>query len=117
MDPIVQGLQVSLLGLLITFLALGVFILIMVGLQRLFPPTAEELAGEMSEEAEETPVVEVETADESEEGAVVAAIAAALNYYRASGRGQLGGSLVEGRSGWWNSRRAEARQGKIERRR
>jgi sodium pump decarboxylase gamma subunit len=111
-----QGLEVSLLGLIITFLALGVFILVMVVLQRIFPPQGEE-EGKEPETAEEAPVLlSVNSADESEEGAVAAAIAAALSYYRSAGRTQLGGSLIEGRGAWWVSRRSEARQGRIERR-
>lgn len=118
MDPILQGLQISLLGMILTFLALGVFILIMVGLKRFFPPSAEEV-GNLEEAAEEaeTPLIEVESADESEEGAVVAAISAALSYFQARQGGQLGQALQKGRSGWWAARRAEAHEGKTEQRR
>ena len=76
-----QGLNVSILGLMITFMALGVFILIMVVLQKLFPAEEEKI-----EQPEPELVVAVETADTSEEGAIVAAIAAAVAYARGTGR-------------------------------
>jgi sodium pump decarboxylase gamma subunit len=112
MTPFMQGLNVSVLGLLITFMSLGVFILIMVGLQKLFPGREE------AAEEQETgmPVVEVETADTSEEGAVIAAIAAAVAYARATGRGQLGARLTQPRGSWWMARRMEARPGVMKRR-
>ena len=116
MNPIMQGLQVSVLGLLITFLALGVFILVMVLLQRIFP--GQEEAGEESlGDTEEIPVIAIETADDSDEGAVVAVIVAALEHVRASQSSQLGASLTEGKGGWWSARRAESRLGKPESRR
>jgi Na+-transporting methylmalonyl-CoA/oxaloacetate decarboxylase gamma subunit len=110
-----QGLEVSLLAMVITFLALGVFILVMVVLQRIFPPAAEEQDGDGEAAEAEPEVLSVTSADESEEGAVAAAIAAALNYFQAAGRAQLGSSLREGRVAWWTSRRAEARLGQTER--
>ena len=115
MNPIMQGLQVSVLGLLITFLALGVFILVMVLLQRIFPGEEEAVEGETAE-PEDVPVLAIEASDESEEGAVVAAISAALQYVRASQHSQLGASLAQGKGGWWAARRAESRLGKPERR-
>lgn len=108
MNPIVQGLQVSVLGLIITFLALGVFILVMVVLKWLFPGKVETAAEETSP-AEEITILVVETADESEEGAVVAAIAAALNYARTARHGQLGDALTQGRGSWWSARGGEKR--------
>jgi len=111
-----QGLEVSLLAMVITFLALGVFILVMVVLQRIFPPAAAEQGQEGEAREDEPEVLSVTSADESEEGAVAAAIAAALNHFQAAGRTQLGSSLREGRGAWWVSRRAEARLGKAERR-
>lgn len=116
MNPIMQGLEVSLLSLIITFLSLGVFILVIIVLQRIFPSQAEEEGQEVEALEEEQAVISVTSADESEEGAVAAAIAAALNYYQAASRAQLGGSLREGRGAWWVSRRAEASLGKVERR-
>ncbi len=85
MNPIMQGLSISVIGLVLTFFALGLFILIMILLQKIFPYRPEE--------GEETGAAEgVETqpamalAEESEEQAVVAAITVAINYWRSQGR-------------------------------
>ena len=112
MNSFAQGLEVSILGILITFTALGVFILIMIVLQRLFP-SAE---AEASSKTEEQPLVEVQIEETGEDAAVVAAIAAALSYLRARSQSSLGSSLQEGRGSWWNSRKMEARLGKHEKR-
>lgn len=107
-----QGLTVSVLGILITFIALGVFILIMIVLQRLFPYREEEQAEvaqiETSQPAEETAV--------SQEGEIVAAIAAAVAYLRLRANPQLGNAFQEGRGRWWFSRRLEAIEGKTRKR-
>jgi Na+-transporting methylmalonyl-CoA/oxaloacetate decarboxylase gamma subunit len=108
-----QGLSISIMGIVITFLALGIFILIMIVLQRFFPPVNEE------EEAEGEPetVVEdilVRAEEEQDENAVVTAIAAALAFFKAQEKSaSLGDALREGHSGWWSSRRAEANTGRI----
>ena len=115
MDNIyLQGLSVSLIGLFVTFLSLGVFILIMVGLQRIFPYREEVEVEEGGEEAEALTMIQVEDADE--EGAVAAAIAAALSYFSARNESQLGECLKQGRSAWWASRRMEARTGNLQKR-
>jgi hypothetical protein len=116
MNSTLEGLQVSVLSLLITFLALGVFILVMVILQRLFPPPAEELVEEAGPALEEPLALEVTSPDESEEGAVAAAIAAAIAYFQLENRDQLGGSLREGRGAWWASHCSQALFEKVERR-
>ena len=108
--PLLEGLNVSILGLLITFLALGVFILIMIVLQKIFPSQEES-----PETMEETPVLSIETDDKSEEGAVIAAIAAAAAYARSKGRSQLGAALSQSKGSWWAARRNEANQGGINR--
>jgi Na+-transporting methylmalonyl-CoA/oxaloacetate decarboxylase gamma subunit len=106
-ETILQGLQISGLGLFITFLALGVFILIMIGLQRLFPGKEE------SDEVEA--VIEIQTDEPGEERAIVAAIAAALTYAEEKGQlksnSQLGNTLQEPRGGWWQAGRGRAAQG------
>ena len=81
MNNMIQGLEVSGLGIFVTFLALGVFILIMIVLQRLFPGESE--AGseiEPTNEMETAPLIEI--AENEDEGAVIAAIAAALSFFR-----------------------------------
>jgi sodium pump decarboxylase gamma subunit len=111
----IQGLQVSILGIFVTFLALGVFILIMVVLKRLFPAESEQRSIG-AQEAQEEALSPVEVAASDEEGAVIAAIAAALSNLRSKDQSKLGGSLEEGRSEWWSSHRSAARSGKVERR-
>lgn len=106
------GLQVSLLGLIITFAALGLFILIIVVLKALF---RAEVKTEVLEAVEEAPVViETETADP--EGEIVAAIAAALMAARSARSSALGQSLQEGRGSWWAAQRADAREGSVNQR-
>jgi len=109
-----QGLTVSVLGILITFTALGVFILIMIVLQRLFPYREEE-----EEQAEVAQIETSQPAEEtgvSQEGEIIAAIAAAVAYFRLRANPQLGNSFQEGRSRWWFSRRLEAIEGKTRKR-
>jgi hypothetical protein len=111
MDPILQGLQVSLLGLMITFLALCGFILLIEALKRLFP-AKDEAPGGQGEElvvVEEPPLL-VETADPADEGAVVAAIAVALSRAQAVKRGPLGDELTRGRGNWWSARGLRKRE-------
>ncbi len=108
MNVYLQGLSISIMGILITFFALGIFILIMIVLQRIFPPQNEEEVAEVEpENVGESVIVRME--DEQTEGAVVAAIAAALSYFKAQEKSaSLGDALREGHSSWWVSRRAEA---------
>jgi Na+-transporting methylmalonyl-CoA/oxaloacetate decarboxylase gamma subunit len=77
-----SGLWVSLIGLTITFVALGVFIGVIVLLKNFFPYKAEEV-----EEAEET--MAIAEADDDDNAAVAAAIAA-ITYLRSQKKGQLG---------------------------
>ncbi len=115
MNNMVQGLEVSVLGILVTFLALGVFILIMIVLQRLFPGESEEKQNdEQVQDAQPASMVEAAASDEDSE--VIAAIAAALNFFNSHSQSSLGASLEKGRSEWWVSRRSEARTGRVEKR-
>jgi Na+-transporting methylmalonyl-CoA/oxaloacetate decarboxylase gamma subunit len=101
------GLQVSLLGLIVTFVALGVFILIILALKALFPAERPSKRAVV----QQVDVIETSAVEDDDEGEVVAAIAAALAYARV-GQGNrstsLGQSLQEGRSSWWAARRAES---------
>ena len=102
MDNIIlEGLSISLTAMLLTFLSLGLFILVMVVLQRLFP------AGSEMETAETAPEALDENVDpcgsSEEEAAVVAAIAAAVSYVRAQTQAGLGDNLRQGRGGWWGA--------------
>jgi sodium pump decarboxylase gamma subunit len=96
-----QGLSISISGMLITFMALGVFIFIMLGLQRIFPPRPEqEEKDEPQNEPEPCAPVDV-----TEEEEIVVAVAAAVQFLRAEGQLSLGKSLEEGPGPLWTGRR------------
>lgn len=101
MDNIQTGLMVSAIGLIVTFSALGVFIGVIVLLQKLFPPKPEA-----EESAEEQPVAVMSEAskesDDSDE-ALVAVLAAAA-YLRSRRSGQLGSTLLAGPGPYRTSR-------------
>lgn len=97
-----QGLSLSLTGIVVTFASLGLFILIIVLLQRFFgarqddQPTAKptgsvSLPDSMSRQIDEE---------------VVVAIAIAINHFRSldAGAGDLGASLEQGPGPWWSAR-------------
>jgi sodium pump decarboxylase gamma subunit len=114
LSPIAQGLEVSLLGIVITFLALGIFILIMVVLKRLFPAADQEIKAQVVEAAPAAEEAIVESADG--EGEIIAAIAAALAISRSRQQRSLGDSLLDGRGGWWTVHRIDSRLGKVQKR-
>jgi Na+-transporting methylmalonyl-CoA/oxaloacetate decarboxylase gamma subunit len=105
MDPITQGLSLSAVGLTLSFLSMGLFILTIVVLQRIFPPKQHT---DDKEEGGEIPAVTTQATDE--EGQVVAAIAVAVSYARSKGQSQLGQSLQGGRSSWWIANRMSSIQ-------
>ncbi len=99
MNTMLQGLQISALGLALTFTSLGLFILVIMLIDRLFPA-----APETAEEAPPAEEAAPEAAGGDEEGAqIAAAIAAALAFARAAqeGHGGLGSALEAGRGRWW----------------
>ncbi len=104
------GLSISISGILITFLALGIFILVMVLLQRLFP---SKEAAASSEQAiimiEEQPVLLEKVEEEDEDLPVI--FATAISHFRSKAQSSLGTSLMDGKSGWWASNRMNAQQG------
>ena len=95
MDQIVAGLTVSVLGILVTFVAMGLVVLLMVLLQRYTtaPPGA-------TREAEVLPIPSMQAA---ETGEIVAAVAVALAHLRTleSAQSELGSSLMNGPGTWW----------------
>jgi hypothetical protein len=98
---ILEGLSISLTAMLLTFLSLGLFILVMIVLQRLFPAKPESADIEVVVKALD------DNADpcgpSEEEAAVVAAIAAAVSFVRAQAQAGLGDNLQQGRGGWWGT--------------
>ena len=107
MNPLLQGLQISISGIIITFTALALFILVMVVLQKIYPAESEKAKGEA--EPEKKMIVEG-VAESEDEGAIVAAIAAALSQLQEpfAQSESLGTLLDEGRGTWWMVKRIKA---------
>jgi len=105
-----EGLTISLLGILVTFLALGIFILLMVVLQKVFPYREKNAVDQVSPAEPQ-----VESTPDDEEQMVAAAIAAAVSAVRAVPHGDLGSALREERSPWWSANLLHARQGSTHR--
>ena len=110
MSDMAQGLTISVVGILITFFSLGVFILIMVLLQRIFPAAAKQV--EEAEEDQAAMQVELDQEGEiiGEDQAAVAAIMVAIKYFQTESQPVLGINLEAGRGRWWTSNRMIARQ-------
>ncbi len=100
MDPLTQGLALSLTGLAVTFASLGLFILIISLLQRFF---GAETTSTVQPDRESGEGRGGAFGREDEE--IAAAIAVALEYWRSqqSARSDLGDVLVAGRGPWWYS--------------
>ena len=105
-NVIVQGLILSVVGMGLTFLALGILILVMVLLDRLFRDKTETRSGE-AEPTEKAAVSSLvrDTADEE----VVAAIAVALAQVRSLELCEvgLGSTLEQAPSRWWQTGRTQ----------
>jgi Na+-transporting methylmalonyl-CoA/oxaloacetate decarboxylase gamma subunit len=93
------GLLISAVGLLVTFSALGIFIGVMVLLQKLFPVKEEKAETTV----EETKPVEITTEVESGVEEIAAAVAA-VSYLRSQRAGQLGATLLSGPGPYRTSR-------------
>lgn len=95
-DLLLQGLTLSVLGLGLTFAALGLFILLIIGLQRAFAVGSAPAPAP-------APAPLNTSARDSEAEEIAAAICIALSHLRAleiceSG---LGDALTDGRGPWW----------------
>lgn len=110
-NVISQGLAISGLGLMITFSSLGLFILIMVGLKKVFPYKEEKETGE-SDDGNEVLVshAAVEKTDGEDDLAVAAAIGVAIAHTLSRSQSKLGNNLEAGRGSWWMVNRMAARQ-------
>ena len=99
-----QGLEISVLGMGLTFAALGLLILLMVLLERLFRPKPAA--------AVEPPLLTDPVAAQTEEEEIAAAIGIALIYLQtqANERAALGSRLEAGRGAWWSGVRASSRR-------
>ena len=100
-NELLQGLELSLLGLTLTFSGLGLLVLLIMALERIFRqrplvPEAPPL--------DDKPQADTLTRDSTEEERV-AAIAVALTHLlrMEQSRGRLGTALEEGRGAWWRA--------------
>jgi Na+-transporting methylmalonyl-CoA/oxaloacetate decarboxylase gamma subunit len=102
LNPLLEGLNISLLGLSLTFAALGLLILIIWILDRAFRAAPVSRPPTPSPEARERPISTLER--ESEEEEIAVAIAIALSQLRSVEicRAGLGRSLEDGRGRWWS---------------
>ena len=107
MDLFAQGLAIGLTGLTVTFAALGLVVLVVVVLLRVFGHRAVTPTP-----SENQPTVADVTQPETIGEEVVAAISAALVHLRAieTSRGGLGSSLEAGRGPWWLTGQAAQHQ-------
>lgn len=95
-----QGLQISAIGMGLTFAALVLLILVMVLLERIFRPR-DTAAG--SEPVEPTRAATLTPPPPAEEMAIAAAAAVAYLRRREQAAGQLGDLLDHGRGAWWRA--------------
>lgn len=108
MDNISQGWTLTLLGLIVAFSAMAIFIGIIVLLKRLFPYKAEP-EGE-AEAAAEEPATAVKTTLNSNIEQEVAALAVAMVVARQRNRSPIGDALHSGRGSWWVANQLASRQ-------
>jgi len=112
LNPIMQGLSITVAGLATTFLALGIFILVMTVLQKLFPGGEPKVAKAIVEpEAVITGGTPAVSDVEAGDSHIPVVIAAAVSYFRGMAESSLGTSLETGKSSWWTTNRISARQG------
>jgi len=98
LNPIQQGLFVSVVGLLVLFAVSAIFYLVLIGMQKLFP-VKEEGAKTQDDQAPAAPA-----GKSSDDKAIVAVIAAALSSTQSQIIPGLGDSLQYNRGAWWSSR-------------
>ena len=96
-ELIKQGLEISVLGMGLTFAALGLLILAMVVLERLFREGSEE----------EVASTAVSPPPEPIEAEIAAAIAAALAHWQTEEKTNLGANLQKPHSPWWHTHGSE----------
>jgi len=111
LNPILEGLTLSIVGLIVAFAFMALFILTMVVLKALFPaktePSQTMVEAQLPTLALTVPLDQDQEEDESE---VVAAIAAAVAYVRSKTQSSLGSTLEQGRGAWWMANQIKAPQ-------
>ncbi len=104
MNIYVQGLTISMFGMGLTFLSLGLLILAMILLERFFRD-GEPVAGLAP--APEVQVAPPQPVDDTEEE-IAAVIATALTYWRAKSQSGLGATMQTAEvNPWWAMGRAQ----------
>jgi Na+-transporting methylmalonyl-CoA/oxaloacetate decarboxylase gamma subunit len=111
MNEVLEGLKISIQGLLITFLALGLFVLIMMALQRVFPFRLGKGERQEMDEGSEQIEVKTESTLRREDEEIATAIAVAIQTIQARERSTLGENLVAGKGRWWAKNHMAASQG------
>jgi sodium pump decarboxylase gamma subunit len=106
MDLITQGLTLSLTGIVVTFASLGLFILIIILLQKFFP--SEEAEATASTEGMSATLPSMAATDLDQETAAAIAIAIAHFQSLETEASGIGSALVEGPGPWWHARQYPA---------
>jgi sodium pump decarboxylase gamma subunit len=101
-NPFMQGVELSILGISITFGTLGLLVVLMKLLQHFFSPQPDKPTS-VAVEPSAAAVEVVAPTDADEEQRVAAAIAAAVTHLRALSRARsgLGQSFSSDPGGWW----------------
>ena len=94
MSEITQGLLLSGIGILVTFSALGILVLLILLLKTIFPTRSNDRSGSMSSK-------EVDPREALKEQAAAVAVAALLDQEKGARKGNLGALLEEPNSNWW----------------
>jgi sodium pump decarboxylase gamma subunit len=104
-NQILQGVMIGIVGMAILFAAMGVLILAMTLLERLFRNRAAEADNTSPDERPTVRSLSRETRDDE----IAAAITTALVYLRSLEicEGGLGSTLEAGPSSWWSAGRAQ----------
>jgi len=107
-DLLLQGLTISAIGISLTFAALGILILMMLLLVRLFPVKQEKI--DISRPVQ--PIKSDASRRSVKEEEIAAAIVAALSYFRARDleRSGLGETLERPPAPWWVMGQARQRR-------
>ena len=109
MTNIAQGWTLTLLGLLVAFSAMAIFIGVIVLLKKLFPYKGN---GETEETPAESlaPAAELPVTTTSSMEAEIAALAVAITVERQKNRSPIGLALQSGPGSWWMANQLSARQ-------
>ncbi len=112
MNPIMQGLSITVCRSGNTFLALGIFILVMTILQKIFPGGKEAQQEVKPVEAGEHPVHAGEAAAEAGDGEYPSCNRCRCQLFPWHGINPAWGHRwKKGKSGWWTTNRMTAQQG------